>query len=223
MKKQLIGFSILALSLALVFLVMSCAPTQNTNQPLNANTNANSNTEATLTDCSENGINTEVNKIIKNSGIENQHTGSGNQYGTINLKFKPIQMGTEWVLLIEGGISDGKKDKPSSNSEFMETFIKNVDQIITKTCVSRATFVNPGTIEKVEKGSLGIGDIPGFDWSTCDWPNVACPNGGCYERCPGKTNPSSTPRTESNTNSNTSVNSNRNGNTSANGNANRTP
>jgi hypothetical protein len=159
-----------------------------------------------------------MNKIIKDAGIEDQQKGTGNQYGTKNIAFKPVQMGTEWVLLIEGGISDGRKNKPNENDEHMEKFIKAVDQIITKTCVTRAMFVERGTVDRLEKGLIGPGDIPGFDWSTCDWPNVACPNGQCMERCPDKTTPSTTP---SNTNSgNANSGGNANANTAANTNRN---
>ncbi len=219
MKTRLTGVSILSLCLLTAIFMISCSsPTQNTNQTANANAN-NSNTSAKLTNCSESVIITEMNKIIKDAGIEDQKNGTGNQYGTKNINFKPVQMGNEWILLIEGGISDGKKDKPSENSEHMEKFVKAVDQIITKTCVSRAMFVQRGTIERVNNGALGLGDIPGFDWSTCDWPNVACPNGQCMERCPDKATPGGTPSNSNTGNANSSGNANANGAS----NVNRTP
>jgi hypothetical protein len=221
MKKQLTLVSVLLLSLVIAFLIMSCAsPTQNSNQTANANANASTaNKPDELEECSFNGITNSMNKIFKDTGIENQHTGNGNQYGTKNIVFKPVQMGTEWVLLIEGGISDGKKDKPNENAEHMEKFIKAVDQIITKTCITRAMFVQRGTIERLEKGTLGLGDVPGFDWSTCDWPNIACPDGRCLERCPDKSGPSGTPSNSNAGNANSGGNANANGTPSTN----RTP
>ena len=155
MKKLLTLCSMLILVLILVFLGMSCSqPSQNANLVANANTNANSaNTVPKLTDCSYNGITNEMNDIVKSVGLEDQNKGTGNQYLTKNIQFKPVQIETKWVLLIEGGISDGKKNDPSNNSEYMEKFVKAVDQIVTKTCVSRAIFVKRGTIEGSSAGN----------------------------------------------------------------------
>jgi hypothetical protein len=109
------------------------------------------------------------------------------------------------MIVIQGGLSDGKKGDDDLNSEFMEKFTKAVDQLVKKNCAFKAVFVPYGTFPRVDSGKLRVRDIEGFEWSSCEWPKIACPDGVCAEVCPL---PSPTPKTNSNTNPNTNTNTN---------------
>jgi hypothetical protein len=226
MKKQLTVVSILGLCFVLAVLILSCSPTpQNTNQANSAN-NTNGNTVVITSPCSKGSIEADMDKIVKNVGIENQHNGNGNPNNYKYFQFRVIEEGSQKVLIIQGGISDGKNNDPNGNSEFMEKLIKDVDQMVKKNCVFKAVFVKYGTIEALDSGQLQPADIKGFDWSACEWPMVACAGGVCSENCiltesasssAAKTNYSSNSASSSNTNTN------KNANTSTNVNTNRTP
>src|SRR5688572_19291786 len=129
MKKQLIVVSVLILCLVIAFLIMSCAPgPQNSNLARNAESTPVNVTISTP--CSDADIDTEMNKIIKGTGIENQHNGNLNTYRIRYFQYRAVNDGDKKVLLIQGGISDGSNS--SDNSEFMEKLIKSVDQLVKK-------------------------------------------------------------------------------------------
>jgi hypothetical protein len=226
MKKQLTVVSILGLCVVLAVFILSCSPTpQNTNQANNAN-NSNGNTVVITSPCSKASIEADMDKIVKNVGIENQHTGNGNPNNYKYFQFRVIEEGSQKVLIIQGGISDGKKNDPSSNSEFMEKLIKDVDQLVKKDCVFKAVFVKYGTLEALDKGQIKTEDIEGFDWSACEWPMVACAGGVCSENCLSAESLSKTASNanyNSNSNANANANKNSNSNTNKNANTNRTP
>ena len=226
MKKQLLGILLLIFALSVVFLIMSCAPaTQNTNVASNANAMSSSVVKPTKP-CTKSSVDSDANLMVNAADLKNQHEGTGNQYGHKNFDFRVIEVGPQKlkVLLIQGGISDGKKNEPDKNSEHMEKFIKEIDELITKDCVDRAIFVPRGSFARLDRGELRPDDIVGFEWSTCEWPNMPCAGGVCAETCPGMENPTANTAANANTNSaNTNVNSaNVNGNAS-NRNVNRTP
>jgi hypothetical protein len=97
----------------------------------------------------------------------------------------------------------------------MEKLIKDVDQRVKKNHF-KAVFVKYGTVEALDKYDLRPEDIEGFQWSSCDWPNIACPGGYCAPSCVRKDgnsmNSNANTNRNTNTNSNTNANSNRAGN-----------
>jgi hypothetical protein len=219
MKKQVTVVSVLLLSLFLAFLIMSCSPgSQNSNQ-----TNANTVTNSTprTTQCSDSEITTEMDKIIKNNGIENQHNGNGNPKHIKYFEYYIANDGDKKILLIEGGISDGNGPNTGGNHEFMEKVIKAIDQLVTHNCVFKAEFVKYGTTRLLREGKIKLSDVQGFDWSVCEWPKIACPGGECLDSCPGMevSNANMPAATPGNSNANSPANSNSN----ANANANRAP
>lgn len=179
MKNPKTTSTYLASVLAMTLAIMSCSPApQNSDQPTNAHANAANGPEKETSrlskPCTKKDIDDEMKKIIKEVGIENQA-----------LKYDVMEDGGKWILLIEGGISDGKKNDPNGNSEFMEMLIKSVDQLVETNCVFNAIFVSQGTIEDVRAGRRLLRDVEGFEWSSCDWPNQPCPGGICANPCPG--------------------------------------
>lgn len=224
MNKQLLGILLLVFGLTSVFLIMSCAPaTQNTNQASNANVVAAREVKFTKP-CTLSSVNTDTNSMINAAGLKDQHDGTGNQYGLKNIDYKVFEMGNPVVkvMFIQGAISDGKRNDNSKNSEHMEKLIREIDQLITKDCVDKAVFVKRGTFDSLSKGELKAEDIRGFEWSTCEWPNMPCAGGTCAQMCPeAVANVSSNANSNWTTNSNS--NSNSNSKSNANSNTNRAP
>jgi hypothetical protein len=200
---------------SICFLIWGCSPPpQNTNQ--SANSGGNVNTTATVsTPCTKESITAEMDRIIKSVGIENQHNGMGAPNNKKYFEFRVDQIDSKWVVYVEGGISDGKQNNPNSNSEYMEKLIKDVDQLVKKTCVDRVVFVRSGSFESVDQGKMNLRDVQGFNWSACEWPAIACPDGQCHERCP-EVNPNMTPGPSSNSNMGSNSNSNSNTNSKVN-------
>jgi hypothetical protein len=229
MKKQLILISILSVCLILSFLIMSCAPgPQNSNTASNA---GNAPVNVTIsTPCTDDDIDKEMKKIIKGTGIENQYNGNLNPNRIRYFDYRLVMDGDKKVLLIQGGISDGSQTNQGGNAEFMEKMIRSVDQLVKRNCVFKAAFVKYGTFKKLDKGELMLRDIEGFEWSICEWPKIACPDGQCLDSCPGMemTTTNTAANANANVNANSRVNANGNVNANANGssnakNANRAP
>ena len=98
-------------------------------------------------------------------------------------KYDVIEDGEWKVLVIEGGLSDGTKDTSMGNAELMEWMVRDVDQMVKKNCAFKTVFVKAGTLEAVKSGGLKREEIEGFEWSACEWPEVACPGGYCAQVC----------------------------------------
>ena len=150
--------------------------------------------------------------------VKDQYDGTGHPDPKFrNIKFRVVTEGGQNVIVIEGGLSDGKDAKPNENLEIMELVIRAVDQIVKKNCAFKAVFVKRGTLDQVETGTLRVDQIEGFDWSSCEWPNVACSGGECKPSCDGlpletpkaTPKPTQTPSPNTNKNANSNANSNR--------------
>jgi len=228
MKRQLFRIVLLVIALAIGFWLMSCATGPE-------KTNQTSITEAEKSgsdhhDCSKKGIEDEMKKILTGNGgnieyVAEQYKGPdpdhpSNDPWNIDVRVLTYTNGQK-VVVIEGELSDGRPENQGKNREIMELVTKAVDELITKNCVFKAVFVERGTLERLDKNEINPDTIAGFNWSSCDWPTVACPGGVCSQPPCARLVNGNTANQNSNANGNSSSNGNANSNSNINSNGNR--
>lgn len=229
MNKQLVRVFVLISILSMMFWIMSC---QTGPQNVNVNQNQNirnPNTAAAvptppndacqgLTNIDDkvrevgNDVNTSVNT---DNGLANQRDGNEHPNKIPNFKYRVGKAGTgsfeHVVIVIEGKISDGHGNQPA---RLMRELAHLIQKNVKRGCVYRIVFVPKGTLPASDTALVDFEKIQGFEWSACEWPNVACSNGECKPSCDGI--PMGTPKpapspTAPRGNNNSNANSNRPG------------
>lgn len=88
------------------------------------------------------------------------------------VKFKVRKVGNTYLEVLLEGYAGGKDE--------IGDLSKIIDRLMDKKCVLTVRFVRSGTLP------LAIADqtVDGFEWSACEFPKTACPNGECHYPCP---------------------------------------
>ena len=195
--------------LLVVLFASACTPgpqNTNSNQNQNANTATKANSTGGAIPLSDDGTCSIANITQRRQDVYNkikekiEHSTLNDQYQAKTFKFDvviPTGLGVDTLnLLIEGRVSGaGGKDQFTVLSGIIKDFVK-------AKCTSKVIFVKPGTLP-LKEGALP-GDITGFEWTACDYPNVPCPGGECL---PPGTCPTLLPGGNTNTNTNSNSNS----------------
>lgn len=136
-----------------------------------------------------------------NDNLKDQHSGNVNVNGNVTkreprFKYDVIKApdGNYLIAYFEQGLSgaDGLKDMANLLNDFDD-----------KKCLLKVYFVPKGTLP-IKPPINDTEQLDVFEWTACEWPKIACPNGVCHrEPCPVLING------DSNGNSNTNSNSNR--------------
>ncbi len=221
MRKQILRILAAVIALSMMIWLMSCTnPPQNTNQSTassNAANTANKEGEESQYKggCGKVDIETAMNNILSGTDPKIDHVAD--QFNGKNIQFGVYtDEEGQYVIVIAGGVSDGKPGENSKNLEIMENVIKAVDQLVLKSCAFKAVFVSRDEFKSLTENQITLRQIKGFDWSSCEWPDIACPGGQCKPTCDG-----SVANSNANKGSNANASSNANSNSNANANANR--
>jgi hypothetical protein len=112
-----------------------------------------------------------VDKIKSNTKLKSQYEGDPGQGLQPRFKFevRKSPSGNYLEALFEGGISGD--DSLKELGDILKDFKKNG-------CLLKVFFVKPGTMPLAASAPA-----EGFDLISCEWPNIACPNGECRESC----------------------------------------
>ena len=210
MKSRSIRVEIsLTILLAVFLLIVSCTTgPQNVSQNKNQNqdqvkTNAQ---ETVLADdaCNLGDINLKITKIKDrivekmNTKLKKQHDGDPSMGLPPRFKFdvRKSPNGDYLEAYFEDGVSgsDGLKDLADILNDFKKDH-----------CLLKVYFVPKGSIPPT--GSAQLSD--GFEWTACEWPMVACPEGVCAQPPCVALSPSPRP---ANANTNPAANANSNSN-----------
>lgn len=191
------------LALGALFYFLACSPaTQNDNSRQNQNlAAANVNSPAKdLRPCNygaEPGSHAQqIKKEIKDkmgSSLKKLLKDPANPSGTFTIEVQKASNGTYFVAYVRGKVSGDDNLKELSN--ILNDF-QNKEE-----CLRVVYFLPDQTGPTL--------DGPGFEWSSCEYPMVVCPNGECCVAVDANTNTNG----NSNANANANTNANRGGNT----------
>ncbi|HEY2847601.1 MAG TPA: hypothetical protein VGI80_07265 [Pyrinomonadaceae bacterium] len=169
----------------------------NANAPSNQNSNANGGSSGVPlmnAACNNPDINQKLLDVrAAISGKFNGSNGNGDLYDQThkvngvdpNLKYDVEIAGADpngyLILYLAGGVeaNKGKSNKP------FEDLAKYTDEFVAKGCIQKVLFLPPGTT--LPPAPTASGDVQGFGWTSCDYPNVACAGGECLPSCNKKT------------------------------------
>lgn len=203
MKALSIRISAGMIALGALLYFLACSPaTQNDNSSQNQNlAAANGNSAAKdLRPCnygSEPGSHAqEIKKKIKDkmgTSLKKLLKDQDNPRGTFTVEVQKASNGTYFVAYVRGKVSGDDNLKELSNilNDFQDR----------QECLRVVYFLSDQTAPTL--------DGPGFEWSSCEYPMVVCPNGECCVAVDANTNTNG----NSNANTNTNANANRGGNT----------
>ena len=198
-----ISAGIIALGALLYFLACSPAPqNNNTSQTQNVSTAA----PADLSACTDYGSDpggshaSGIKKGIKDkmgSSLKKLYKDQDNPGGTFTIEIKKAENALYFVAYVRGRVSGDDNLKELSNI---------LNDFQGKTECLRMVYFLPNQTSNLSDGS-------GFEWGSCEYPMVVCPNGECCYPTSANTN-------TSNVNTNSNGNSNSKANTKANSNSN---
>lgn len=123
--------------------------------------------------------------------------GPNNPNGTFTVEVQKATNGSYYVAYIKGKVSGDDNLKDLSN--ILNDFQNKQD------CLRVVYFMSA-------PGSVTADEGPGFEWSSCEYPMMVCPNGECCLATSSTVETSAKTSTNSNSNSGGGSNSNSNGN-----------
>lgn len=199
-----IAAGVIALGALLYFLACN-TPAPNTNSGQNQNKEVSPNSNQVNANTAKNDM--RPCDAISDPGPHSQHIKdeikdkmgpslkkllktADNPNGTFTIEVNKMENASYFVARIKGKISGD--DNLKELSDILNDFQSKQE------CL-RVIYFMPGGVAS----AAGPGD--GFEWSSCEFPMVVCPNGEC---CMPTGNPNPTPSTNTNGNSNSNGNAN---------------
>jgi len=208
MKALSIRISAGIISLGALLYFLACSPaTKNDNSSQNQNVSSASGNNAPmdLSACTDFGSDPGgahakgIKKGIKDkmsASLKKLLKDADNPTGTFTIDVQKAENALYFVAYVRGRVSGDDNLKELSNI---------LNDFQGKSECLRMVYLLPDQTTNITTGD------PGFEWSSCEYPMVVCPNGECCHPTTANTNTSNV-NTNSNGNSNANANANSNSN-----------
>jgi len=206
MKALSMRISAGVIALGALLYILACSPaTQNNNSSQNQNLAGNqAGVASKLEPCETSigdpghgeGLKGKIKDKIKNkpfSSLKKLLKDTDNPDGTFTVEVQQVSNGTYFVAYVRGKVSgdDNLKELSDILNDFQDE----------KNCL-RMVYLLPNQTSPVAEA------VPGFEWSSCEYPKYMCTNGECCEGRSENSNTTPSPTPNGNGNSNSNSNSN---------------
>jgi hypothetical protein len=197
MRKQAITILLLMVALTIIFLIMSCGRADQNQNTANSNQTPTPITrdpcDATDVDQLEASLREAINKEIKDVNDLKNHNGTDHNADPKKPYLKYELLKVTSVANSNSNATPNPNPYPFSVYVFFEGRIsgkdvmvdvaKSVEKHVKKKCAFRVFFVKGGTLPLTQQQKSSPNTIEGFEWSGCDYPMIACPDGECRSSC----------------------------------------